>query len=124
LHKARAASSASPAPLQISWTLQGLSRASCIPVGTLREEVRSGRLAARRNGRRVLISATSFDDWFNTLPPAVTTCRIGDHLDRATQQPSIISDDDWLDRIAELRCDHDHEHISDDGDEPLSGCDE
>lgn len=35
----------------------------------LREEIRSGRLTARRVGKRVIITATDLQTWLDSLPP-------------------------------------------------------
>ena len=73
MSKARNADSIAAPASRLCWTLQALSDTTTVPIGTLRREIRTGRLVARRNGRRLLVSTASFTDWFDRLTPASMT---------------------------------------------------
>jgi hypothetical protein len=54
--------------LQQSYSLDDFARLNDIALTTVRGEIRSGRLVARKIGRRTVITPEDANDWRNRLP--------------------------------------------------------
>jgi hypothetical protein len=75
--------------LQRSYSLDEFARLNDIALTTVRGEIRSGRLIARKIGRRTIITAEDANDWRNRLPK-VQPC-VGKSADGATSALASIS---------------------------------
>ena len=67
--------------LQRSYSLDEFARLNDIALTTVRGEIRSGRLIARKIGRRTIITAEDANDWRNRLPKVQP--RVGKSADSA-----------------------------------------
>ena len=81
--------------LQRSYSLDEFARLNDIALTTVRGEIRSGRLIARKIGRRTIITAEDANDWRDRLPrvqPRVGKSADGaDEVIRETGAPASIS---------------------------------
>jgi hypothetical protein len=81
--------------LQRSYSLDEFARLNDIALTTVRGEIRSGRLIARKIGRRTIITAEDANDWRDRLPkvqPRVGRSADGaDEVIRETGAPASIS---------------------------------
>jgi hypothetical protein len=75
--------------LQRSYSLDEFARLNDIALTTVRGEIRSGRLIARKIGRRTIITAEDANDWRDRLPKVQP--RVGKSADGATGAPASIS---------------------------------
>jgi hypothetical protein len=88
--------------LQRSYSLDEFARLNDIALTTVRGEIKSGRLVARKVGRRTIITPEDADDWRNRLPKVQPQARVAsiesvDTSDKRTPQAAIraelIADD-------------------------------
>jgi hypothetical protein len=80
--------------LQRSYSLDEFARLNDIALTTVRGEIRSGRLIARKIGRRTIITAEDANDWRDRLPkvqPRVGKSADGAEVIRETRAPASIS---------------------------------
>jgi hypothetical protein len=64
--------------LQKSYSLDEFARQNDIGLTTVRGEIRSGRLVARKIGRRTIITPEDANDWRNRLPKVQPRVRAPD----------------------------------------------
>jgi hypothetical protein len=69
--------------LQRSYSLDEFARLNDVALTTVRGEIRSGRLTARKIGRRTIITAEDTNDWRDRLPKVQP--RIGKSADGADE---------------------------------------
>jgi hypothetical protein len=88
--------------LQRSYSPDEFARLNDITLTTVRGEIKSGRLVARKVGRRTIITPEDADDWRNRLPKVQPQARVAsiesvDTSDKRTPQAAIraelIADD-------------------------------
>ena len=88
--------------LQRSYSLDEFARLNDIALTTVRGEIKSGRLVARKIGRRTIIAPEDANDWRNRLPKVQRLARVAsiesvDTSDKPTPQAAIraelIADD-------------------------------
>ncbi|WP_368862558.1 excisionase family DNA-binding protein [Rhodococcus sp. HM1] len=53
---------------KIAFDVESAASAVCVSTDTIRRELRAGRLASRRSGRKILIGADELREWFESLP--------------------------------------------------------
>ncbi|MDV2478577.1 helix-turn-helix domain-containing protein [Rhodococcus zopfii] len=53
---------------QIAFDVEHAAEAVCVSTDTIRREIRAGRLASRRSGKKILIGADELKEWFDALP--------------------------------------------------------
>lgn len=57
---------------RIAFTIAEVAKAAGVGRTTVFEEIRHGRLVARKMGRRTIITADELDAWLKSLPPRST----------------------------------------------------
>jgi hypothetical protein len=62
--------------LQKSYSLDDFARLNDIALTTVRGEIKSGRLVARKIGRRTIITPEDASDWRNRLPKVQPRVRV------------------------------------------------
>jgi hypothetical protein len=62
--------------LQKSYSLDEFARLNDISLTTVRGEIKSGRLVARKIGRRTIITPEDANDWRNRLPKVLSHARV------------------------------------------------
>jgi hypothetical protein len=80
--------------LQKSYSLSEFARQNDIGLTTVRGEIRSGRLIARKIGRRTIITAQDANNWRDRLPkvqPRVGRSADGAEVIREASAPASIS---------------------------------
>src|SRR5689334_5002459 len=97
LHRTNADSSAAwkECDMERSYSLSEFARLNDIALTTVRGEIKSGRLVARKVGRRTIITPEDADDWRNRLPKVQPQARVAsiESVDTSAIRAELIADD-------------------------------